>query len=284
MRPTLAFPAEDAAVSQALAGTAEIAASRERVRSRLLGRERAVTFLLAGGFLVSACLCALLVPSDTSFSLSTTLLLVLVYAVVSQIEFEVGPGSAVPTELVLVPMLFVLPPGDVPLAVAAGLVAGGLTERLRSKRHGERVPVLLCSAWHSVGPALVFGLLAPGPPAASRAPLYLVALLAQFALDSMSVFVRHRLGRGVPVRALFPALVWVVTVDLMLAPLALVVAVPAVEQPVAVLAVLPLAGLLHVLGVDRRRRIDESLVLGRAVADASRAARSDPLTGGNRLA
>jgi hypothetical protein len=43
-----------------------------------------------------------------------------VYALVSKVEFEVGPGSAVPTELVLVPMLLVLPPGIVPLAVAIG--------------------------------------------------------------------------------------------------------------------------------------------------------------------
>src|SRR5215475_3756104 len=45
------------------------------------------------------------------------MLFLLCYAVVSRIEFEIGTGSAVPTQLVLVPMLFVLPPADVPLTV-----------------------------------------------------------------------------------------------------------------------------------------------------------------------
>jgi diguanylate cyclase (GGDEF)-like protein len=285
VRPTIAFTAEDGAVTQALADTAEIAASRERVHSRLLGRERVVTLFLAGGFLAVAVVCALAVPSDTPFSLPRAALLVALFALASQIEFEIGPGSAVPTELVLVPMLFVLPAGIVPLAVALGLLVGGCAERLRSQRHGERVAVLVCSAWHSVGPALVVGFLASGPPAWSRAPLYLLALPAQFALDSASVLLRHRLGRRVPLSRLLPPLGWVATVDAALAPVALLVAFVAVEQPAAALAVLPLAGLLHLLGIDRQRRIDESLVLGRAVLDASRAARSDPLTGtGNRLA
>ena len=86
-------------------------------------------------------------------------------------------------------------------------------------------------------------------------------------------------------RTLLAPLSWVALVDWALAPVALVVAAVAVTEPLAVLCVLPLAGLLHMLGAERRRRIDESLVLGRAVEDAAREARSDPLTGvGNRLA
>jgi diguanylate cyclase (GGDEF)-like protein len=86
-------------------------------------------------------------------------------------------------------------------------------------------------------------------------------------------------------RTLLAPLSWVALVDWALAPLALLVAFVAVTEPLTVLCVLPLAGLLHMLGSERRRRIDESLVLGQAVEDASREARSDPLTGvGNRLA
>jgi diguanylate cyclase (GGDEF)-like protein len=171
------------------------------------------------------------------------------------------------------------------LAVACGLLLGGLAERVRSKRHVDRIAVLLCSSWHSVGPAVVVGFYAPGPPSWSRAPVYAAALLAQFAFDDAAVVVRHRFGRGVPVRDLISPLALVAIVDLALAPLALLVAFVVVADPLAVLAVLPVAGLLHALGIDRRRRIDESVALGRAIQDASREARVDPLTGiGNRLA
>jgi diguanylate cyclase (GGDEF)-like protein len=272
-------------VARSLADAAEIAASRERMRSRLLGRERTVTLLLGAVFVLAALACAFAIPAETSFSLSVALLLIALYAVVSQVEFEIGPGSAVPTELVLLPMLFLLPPGSVPLCVAAGLLLGGLVEQVRSHRHGQRVAVLVSSAWHSVGPALVIGLVAPGAPSWDDAPVYVFALLAQLAFDAAAVLIRHRFGRRIPMRTLLPPLSWVALVDWALAPVALVVAAVAVTEPLAVLCVLPLAGLLHMLGAERRRRIDESLVLGRAVEDAAREARSDPLTGvGNRLA
>ena len=41
-------------------------------------------------------------------------LLIAGYAVASKVEFEVGIGSAIPTQLVFVPMLFLLPPAMVP--------------------------------------------------------------------------------------------------------------------------------------------------------------------------
>jgi diguanylate cyclase (GGDEF)-like protein len=277
--------ADSGSVARVLAGAGEIEASRERVRSSLVGRERTVTVALAAGFLAAAATCAALIPSERSSSIGTALLLVAVYAAISQIEFEVGPGSAVPTGLVLVPMLFVLPVGVVPLAACVGLLVGGLVERIRSQRHGDRVAVLLCSSWHTVGPTLVLGLLAQGPPSWSRVPLYVVAVLAQLGFDVAAVLIRHGIGRGVPIGQLLPPFGWVAVVDGTLAPIAFVLAWAAVDDPAAVLAALPLAGLLHVLSVERRKSIDESLALGRAVQDASREARCDPLTGtGNRLA
>jgi diguanylate cyclase (GGDEF)-like protein len=278
-------PGTQRGVVEALADAAEVAASRERVRTRLLGRERTVTYLLAGGFLVAAAGCALFLPSDVGFSAWVAALLVACYALVSQVEFETGPGSAVPTELVLVPMLFAVPPGVVPVLVASGLVLGGLLERARSRRHGERVAVLLCSSWHSVGPALVIGLLATGEPNWDDLPVYALAFAAQLVLDWASVLVRHTLGRGVPARDLVRPLAAVAVVDAGLAPLALLAAFAIAAEPVAILGVLPTAGLLYVLGVERRRRLDEGIVLSRVVDDERRVARSDPLTGvGNRLA
>jgi hypothetical protein len=45
---------------------------------------------------------------------------VIAFATLANVEFEVGAGSAIPTQLMFVPMLFLLPLGWVPLAVAAG--------------------------------------------------------------------------------------------------------------------------------------------------------------------
>jgi diguanylate cyclase (GGDEF)-like protein len=271
--------------ARAHADRVQIEASRERVRSGLAGRERTVTLLLAVAFLAAAIACIVLIPSQRSASAWTIALLVIVYAATSQIEFEVGPGSAIPTGLVLVPMLFALPVGAVPLTAASGLLLGGLFEHVRSKRHHERIAVLLCSSWHTVGPTLVLGLLARGPMSWDRVPFYVLALVAQLTLDVAAVFARHGIGRGVRLGQLLPPFGWVVVVDAALAPAAFVVAWAATDQPLAVLCVLPLASLLHVLSVERKKSIDESLALGRAVADASREARSDPLTGiGNRLA
>ena len=260
-------------------------AAEERRQAALRGRERLVALLSAAAFLVAAIACAALLPSEVDFSPWLAIGLIVVYLVVSRIEFEIGPGSAVPTELVLVPMLFVLPPGAVPLCVAVALVGGAVFDRLRARLRAARITVLLTSSWHSVGPAIVIALLAPGPPAWADVPVYLFALLAQFAFDAASVTVRHRVGRGVPVRELAGPLALVMLVDLTLAPVGLLAAFAASEEPVAVLCILPLVGLLHVLAAERRERIAASVALGRVAEDASRAAREDPLTGiGNRLA
>ena len=71
-----------------------------------------------------AILCGLFLDGGPEFSAWRLALFVGLYALVSRVEFEIGSGSAVPTQLVLVPMLFALPIGLVPLAVAAGLCCG----------------------------------------------------------------------------------------------------------------------------------------------------------------
>ena len=117
-------------------------AAEERRRADLRGRERLVTLLSAGAFLVAAVACAVLLPSEVDFSPWLAVGLIVLYVVVSRIEFEIGPGSAVPTELVLVPMLFVLPPGAVPLCVAVALVGGAVFDRLRGRLRAARITVL----------------------------------------------------------------------------------------------------------------------------------------------
>jgi diguanylate cyclase (GGDEF)-like protein len=259
--------------------------ARERVTKPLFGRDRWTSVALGATFVGTAVALALLLPGHRSFAIVPAVLLIGSYAAVSRVEFELGPGSAVPTQLVLVPMLFLLPVSSVPLCVAAGYLLGLLVDHVQGKRHGQRAFVLLSYCWHSVGPAVVLSLFGHGDVRWSDSLVYVAALASQFALDFASSTAREKLAFGVSPRTLIPFLGWVYGVDALLAPIALVIASVSAEAPYASLLSLPLVGLLALLARDRTRRIDRALELSEAYRGAMRQARSDPLTClGNRLA
>ena len=208
-----------------------------------------------------------------------TALLVVSYAVLSRVEFELGSGTVLPTELVLVPMLFLVPAAEVPLLVALAFILGGLPDMLRGRLHAARILVRLAYSWHSIGPALVFLIANPGAPSWHDWPIYALALGSQFALDLASSMGREWLGVGVPPAVLAPVLLRVYLVDLLLAPIGFLAAIAAIEQPLAFLPVLSLAALLSLIATDRRERIGEAIVLTDAVETASTVARVDALTG-----
>ena len=56
------------------------------------------------------------------------------------------------------------------------------------------------NAWYAIGPALVLGLAGEGPPRSADWPLYLAALVAQFALDFAVTAAREWIALGVPPR------------------------------------------------------------------------------------
>ena len=76
---------------------------------------------------------------------------VVAYAVAGRVEFHTGAGWTVPTELIFVPMLFLLPLNAVPLLVATALVVSRLPDVLRGNVHPARLAVFF--------PSLVFGFL-----------------------------------------------------------------------------------------------------------------------------
>jgi putative nucleotidyltransferase with HDIG domain len=242
-----------------------IGEQRARRPRGLTHRERVSTVVLGGGFLVAAFATAILLPaSERELSLGLTALLVALYALAYRLDFEVGTGSAVPVQLVLVPMLFVVPVAYVPLLVAAGTVLGNLIDYARGTIHLERVFLRIVNAWHALGPALVLGLAGEGPPSLDRWPLYLGALAAQFALDFASASVYERLTQGVlpSVQLRAMSLVWLV--DAALASVGLAIAFAAVESSYGVLLALPLIVLLSVFARERQMRIDHALELSSA--------------------
>lgn len=237
--------------------------SRERISRRLRGRDRATTLALAAGFLIVACSLAT-VGSVRTPSPGLVALLVLSYALASRVEFEIGAGSAAPTQLLLVPMLFILPAGIVPAAVAMGLVLGALPDVRDRRMHGERLMVQLVRAWHSVGPAGV--MLAAGEPVATIDvwPVLAAALLAQFAFDFVSSGLRTRIAFGVSSREFLTVMGSVYAVDVVLAPIGFTIAIAAADAPSASLLGVPLIGLLASFAGERQRRIDHALELSHA--------------------
>jgi diguanylate cyclase (GGDEF)-like protein len=259
--------------------------SRTRMMRRLDPRDRAVSIAMGMALLAVAVGMAAVIPWERSPTALQAILLVCMLTAFSRIQFEVGAGVALPTQLALVPMLFILPAATVPLAAASGYLLGGLVDCGRGRLHPERLFVILGSSWHAVGPALVF--LAAGEPSPSAAdwPLYVAALGAQFAFDTASALVRDSLALGVSPRLILPCLAWVYGVDALLFPVGLVAAIATEQAPYAFVLLLPLAGLLVLFGRERQGSIDRVLELASAYRTANEEARRDALTGlGNRLA
>src|SRR5215831_11155125 len=159
---------------------------RARRLQRVAVRERVAFVLFTGGFAVAAVATAVVFHSNRSPTALTIALLVAAYAAAFRLDFEISTGSAVPTQLILVPMLFLLPVGYVPLAVAAGIVVGTLDHCVRGDLHFQRVLPPVVTAWHSVGPVVVLGVAGERGPRLSDWPIYLGALAAQFAVDAAS--------------------------------------------------------------------------------------------------
>ena len=231
----------------------------------LQGRERIVRWLAAGSFLALAAGLAVFAPSGRSLDPVLLVLLVASFAFASRVEFEIGSGFAVPTELVFIPMLFLLPPRLVPLAVAAGFVLAQMPEYVRGDAPLRRMAVPIGNSWFALGPAMVLVLLgSPGPDRGSWWVL-VAALGAQFAVDLPSSIVRERLALGIAPPDLLRPLGWVFVVDACLAPVGLAVAVAAANTSSwAVLAPLPLLALLAVFSREREHRLGHELELSTA--------------------
>ena len=274
-------------ISTGLDGTFEelLEESRERAPNRFSRSERNVAISFGAAFVAVAVAMAAFLPSGGAPSLLVATLLIALYAVVSRVEFEIGSGLAMPTQLVLVPMLFILPPPLVPLFAVAGLVVGDLIDVLRRRKHPERTFLALSAAWHTVGPALVLAVFGSGEPTWADWPVYVCALAAQFVVEGAMWGSSERLALGVSPKLVLRFLSWSWTIDSLLAPVGLAIAAAQTTMPSAFLLALPLAGVLALLARERRLRIERALELARAYRRANEEARCDALTGlGNRLA
>ncbi|MFP5380323.1 MAG: HD-GYP domain-containing protein, partial [Vicinamibacteria bacterium] len=191
-------------------------------------------------------------------------LFVALMAVMGRLDFETGAGFLVPTQLVFVPMLFVLPPALVPLLVAAALSLATLTDVALRRDHPTRVLGAIGDALFALGPAVVFVVADIGAPTLADWPLYLLALAAQFGGDLAGATIREWIGHGVRPRLQLGIQREVWIVDALLSPIGLLAAMASTREHEAYLLVLPLGALLSVFARERRERIGTAIELSSA--------------------
>jgi PAS domain-containing protein len=241
------------------------------IARRLTPRERTVELAAAVLFLlVAAVMGALAAPEPAG----TAALLVVSYALVRRVRFQLGTGLIRPTEVVFVPMLFLTPAESVPLLVMLGAAMGELPDLLRKRAHPERLAVVVADGWYAIPPALVVAIL--GEPTLAVLAL---ALLAQFTGDLAASSAREWFGARITPAELLPVLALVYLIDATLAPIGyLAVLATAAHEAAFLLAIAP-AALLSLIARERGERIARELELERAFRRSTRAldARADDL-------
>ena len=232
---------------------------------RLARREMVAEGIVGGGFAVAAVGLAATGPAPASVPWGAVALLVVCFAVLARVRFDVGAGFTVPTQLVFVPMLFLLPPQVVPAAVAAAFVLAGVPDVVRRRLPPGRLAFRLADSWFSFGAAAVLTLHGGGPAQVGDWWLYIAALVAQVVLDFAAGWVRDTLHGDAPSpREQLIEARWVYTVDGLLSSVGLLVAFAAAGRPGLTVLVLPLAALMSMFAAERRTRLDHVIELSQA--------------------
>jgi putative nucleotidyltransferase with HDIG domain len=231
---------------------------------RLLAREQVADGAFAAAFLLAAVMLAWLAPAARDLSPGIAIALVAAYALVARAEFPAGAGFAVPTQVVLVPMLLLLPTPTVPLLVALALVLTTVVDSLRGRVGRGRALLSVADAWFALAPALVLVVGGAQTPDWGNWPIYLLALAAQVGLDSAIYIGRVVACLGERPRTVLAELKLAHRVDPLLAPVGLLAAFAAADQPYAALLVVPLAGLFTIFAGERHARVEQTIELSGA--------------------
>src|SRR2546423_3568792 len=238
-----------------------IAEARERRPQPMPPRERTVACAFAVAFLAAVTALNAVLPHDRPAKPLVILGLVLASAMANRVSFEIGNGEAFPSQLVLIPMLFLAPLHLVPLIFAFGLLAARIPDFVLRRAHPDRWVHSFASSWCAIPPALILGLLAPGPPTFSHIDVYAIALLTQVAVGLSEATLGDWLMYGTPPREVFQLAGWGYRIDMILTPVAYMVAGAAAKQQLALVGILPVFWLLRTFSTERRERYAAALEL-----------------------
>ena len=228
-------------------------------------RERLVAGGIAATFGVAATIVALTAPLARESDPLVIAALVGVLALARRIRFEVGTVEACIDQLAFVPLLLIAPLPLVPLLVACAYVLARVPDMVKGRMHPDRWLYFVGDAWHSVAVVAVVAVLAPGPISMEHLPAYGLALLAQIVAVLALLVVNDSLIHGFKARDVFTlSFVQSLRIDLVLSPLALMIAAVAASEPVAILGILPFFWLLQLFSTERRERYAAALELNQA--------------------
>jgi putative nucleotidyltransferase with HDIG domain len=231
---------------------------------RLAARELRAELLMGLAFLSAGLLLAVTGGPYGNASTPVVLAYVVSLAAVSRVQFDIGAGFTVPTQVVFLPLLFLVRPGLVPLLVAGALVLAQLPDLVRGRVPASRVLSAPANAWFAIGPAAVFVWLEHGDDVFSRPAVLLAAIAAQIVCDFGASATREQLLEGVTLRELVEESRDVWMIDLALTPLGLLLAQASAKEWWAVLLVAPLFGLLKRFSAERRVRLEQLIELNDA--------------------
>jgi diguanylate cyclase (GGDEF)-like protein len=267
-------------VARAVADAREVADARANRGSARAAWWTELGF--GGGYLVAVALLLGVWSSPTWRDAGVAVLLALVHGIASRVVFESSGGGAVPTAPILVAALFLVPLPLVPAIVLVGLLIGAASPA--GERGVHRVLIPAISGWNALGLVAVIAVSDTGQPAIEHWPWYLLALVAQFAIDALVAFVRVR-SLGMSWRILPRPMAWTYLVDLTLAPVGLTAVIASNGSLWSIAFASTPVALLALLARDRAEHLEKAVVISEAFEHAIETARTDALTGiGNRRA
>jgi HD-GYP domain-containing protein (c-di-GMP phosphodiesterase class II) len=238
-----------------------VADARQRRPQAMSPRERLYAGVSAVAFLGVVALLSAILPHRAPDNPWVLVIPVLLYALGTRCLFEVSAGFAVPTQIVLIPIIFMAPLPVAPLLVALGYLLGRLPDFLLKRAHVDRWIHCFGHAWAVVPPVLIIGLFAPGPPSVKHLGVYVAAVAGQFVVGVGEAVLGDRFLTGTRVRENLPAAVWSFWITLLLTPLGFMLAGVAVDGPLMLLSVAPLYWLLHAFSQERKEHLDAALEL-----------------------
>jgi putative nucleotidyltransferase with HDIG domain len=228
-------------------------------------RERIVAGGIAITFGFAATLVALTVPTNRDADPLLLLGLVGLLALARRIRFEVGTVEACVDQLAFIPLLLLAPLPLVPALVAAAYVLARVPDFTSGRMHPDRWLYFVGDAWHSVAMVAVVAALAPGAVSMDHAPAYALALVAQVVAGGAVVVVNDRLIHGFKMSDVFSlSFAQSVRIDVVLTPLAVMIAGVAAHEPFALAGVVPFLWLLRLFSEERRERYAAALELNQA--------------------
>jgi putative nucleotidyltransferase with HDIG domain len=230
-------------------------AALERRSTPPHARERKAETLLGGGFVLACAFLVLVAPPwDVAIDFSSVVFCLLAVAVALRVRFIVGPGYTVPTQLAFIPLAFAIPPALLAPVVASVFAAVQIADVVRGRLPLGRVLHVPGNTWFAVGPAAVLAVAGSPPVTEATALLLVVMVAAQVAIDATMSGIRDALHGELDIRELFGE-GWLYAVDVALTPVAFLVALALPQRPWAVLAIVPLLGVLAVFARERDARM-----------------------------